>query len=279
MNYYNTSRPYLPFNQDIMANHYGFEFLSILIPVLIFMLFVLVVFAVATYVFTALGLYTMAKKRNLSRPWMAFIPALDLYLKGELINDDVSIGSWHIPYAKLFLPLLPLALGLVFFFIGYFPSFGVSFIVILLSLAIAFYQYAALFWLFSLYTPEHKIAFLILSIFFPFLGGIFIFAIRNKEAFDPRYPEGSPKETYDSKSILSLCFGISSFFTGIFYTSVVGIIISTTTLKEQKALGKPHGVALAGLICSIANIVFKIILGILLLFLLVFSASAAGFYY
>lgn len=272
MDYYGTSMPYIP-------DYYDFEFLGFLGIAFFFILFVIFVFSIISYIFSAIGLYTMAKKRNLSHPWMAWIPILDLHLQGQLVNDDISIGSWHIPYAKLFLPLFPIVLGLLGSLFWSFSSFGGSFLLFVLYLGFVFYNAVSLFWLFSIYSPQNRIVFLVLSILFPFLSSIFIFAIRNNDAFDPRYPEGAPEENYDSKSILSLTLGISSFFAGIFYVSITGIIVSTIALREKKALGEPHGMALAGLICSIANIVLKLLLGILILITSILSISSLPFLY
>ena len=44
-------------------------------------------FTLAAYVFMALGLYTIARKRNLKSPWLAWIPVADLWLLG-CISDQ-----------------------------------------------------------------------------------------------------------------------------------------------------------------------------------------------
>lgn len=41
----------------------------------------------AAYILMALGLYTIAKKRNINHPWLAFIPVADLWLLG-CISDQ-----------------------------------------------------------------------------------------------------------------------------------------------------------------------------------------------
>ena len=183
--------------------------MPVIMSVLGIILVVSLVIGLICYVFNSLGLYTMAKNRNLDNPWLAWIPLASNYLMGELINDDVSISTWHIPYAKLFLPLMGLALTVVMTILGFIPYLG-AFMGILLSLALSFYYYAAQFWLYSIYDKDHRVLYLVLSIIFPFLGPIFVFIIRNRDAYDERHPEEVIAETYDSKSILALTLGIFS---------------------------------------------------------------------
>lgn len=239
--------------------------MPIIMSVLGIILVVSLVIGLVCYVFNALGLYTMAKNRNLDNPWLAWIPLASNYLMGELINDDVSISTWHIPYAKLFLPLMGLALTVVMMILGFIPYLG-AFIGILLSLALSFYYYTAQFWLYSIYDKDHRVLYLVLSIIFPFLGPIFIFIIRNRDAYDERHPEKVIAETYDSKSILALSLGIFSIVSFItligsgLLTGAVGLIFAMIAMKERKLQGLPTGMAMAGLICSIIGMAFTVLM-------------------
>lgn len=239
--------------------------MPVIMSVLGIILAISLVIGLICYIFNSLGLYTMAKNRNIDNPWLAWIPLANRYLMGELINDDVSISSWHIPYAKLFLPLMGLALTAVMTILGFIPYLG-AFIGILLSLALSVYYYAAQFWLYSIYDKDHRVLYLVLSIFFPFLGPIFIFIIRNRDAYDERHPEGAIAETYDSKSILALTLGIFSIVSFItligsgLVTGAVGLIFGMIAMKERKLQGLPTGMAMAGLICSIIGMAFTVLM-------------------
>lgn len=239
--------------------------MPVIMSVLGIILAISLVIGLICYIFNSLGLYTMAKNRNIDNPWLAWIPLANRYLMGELINDDVSISSWHIPYAKLFLPLMGLALTAVMTILGFIPYLG-AFIGILLSLALSVYYYAAQFWLYSIYDKDHRVLYLVLSIFFPFLGSIFIFIIRNRDAYDERHPEGVIAETYDSKSILALTLGIFSIVSFItligsgLVTGAVGLIFGMIAMKERKLQGLPTGMAMAGLICSIIGMAFTVLM-------------------
>ncbi|MGV8905159.1 MAG: DUF4190 domain-containing protein [Acetobacterium sp.] len=252
-----------PYHYGGIGSGSGSDAFYSLLPVLLSILAVLLISAliigIICYVFMALGLYTMAKNRHLDYAWLAWVPIASSYLMGELINDDVSIGSMHIPYAKIFLPLAPFALGLIMGILGLIPELG-TVLIILISLALSFYQCTALFWLFSIYNKTHRVLFLVLSIIFPFMGPIFIFIIRNKEGYDERHPEAVPESNYDAKSILALSLGIISilscvaFIGGSAFIGGVGLIFGIIAMKEQKSLGRPSGMALAGLICSIVGL-------------------------
>ena len=46
-----------------------------------------VLFGVAVYVLTALSLYTIAQRRGLSRPWLAWIPVVSSWILGSLSDQ------------------------------------------------------------------------------------------------------------------------------------------------------------------------------------------------
>lgn len=236
-------------------------FFSVFLSVFLLILGVSLILALVTYIFNAIGLYTMAKKRNFDHPWLAFIPTANNYILGGLINDQVSVGSFHIPYAKIFLTLLSFGSALIIAIFGMIPYLG-SVLTVLIALALAFYYYAGLFQLFSLYDDKHRIAFLVLSIFFPFLKGIFIFVIRNKEAHDQR-TDFKDLPLVSAKSIIGLSLGIISIVGALplmgssLFVGSLGLIFSILALKELE--GQAHGIALAGLICSIAGLVLTLI--------------------
>lgn len=228
-------------------------------------LIVAAIIGLICYVFNSIGLYAMAKNRNFDHPWLAWIPIAKNYLMGALINDDVSIGTWHIPYARLFLPLMGIALSIVMTILSFIPYLG-AFFGLILSLALSFYYYTAQFWLYSIYDKDHRVLYLVLSIIFPFLGPIFVFIIRNNEAYDERHPEEVVEINYDSKAILALSLGIFSIVSFVtllgsgLITGAVGLIFAMIAMKELKSENKPTGMALAGLICSIVGMSLTVII-------------------
>lgn len=48
--------------------------------------------AIVAYVFQSIGLYTLAKRRGIKRPWLAWIPVGDYWIIGS-ISDDVRLRN------------------------------------------------------------------------------------------------------------------------------------------------------------------------------------------
>jgi predicted PurR-regulated permease PerM len=143
-------------------------------------IFILLAVAVVMYIFSALALYKMASNRNINNPWFAWIPFLNLYLMGEIIDQRVYLGELEIPYAQLVLPLGSLAVGLISSLLGAIPYIG-AIIAFILPIAWAIYVFAAVYRLYKLYKPGSAVLYLILSIIFSILQPIFMFTMRNNE--------------------------------------------------------------------------------------------------
>lgn len=45
------------------------------------------IFSIAVYVLTALALYTIAKRRGLNKPWLAWIPVVSCWILGSLSDQ------------------------------------------------------------------------------------------------------------------------------------------------------------------------------------------------
>ncbi|MDI3536065.1 MAG: hypothetical protein PWR12_2112 [Eubacteriaceae bacterium] len=241
------------------------EFLPVLLSILTAVIIIGLIIAIISYVFSSIGLYKMAKNRQIDHAWLALIPIASNYILGDLLNDEVTFGSLHIPYAKIFLTLSSFALALASGILALIPYLG-AILSILLSIAFAVYYYAALYWLYSIYAKNHRVVFLVLSIIFPFLAPIFIFAIRNHPANDER--QSAVQTIYsniDDKSIIALSLGIVSIVSSIplmgsgFFTGAIGLIFAIIAMKELKETGASHAMALAGLICSIVGLVLSVI--------------------
>jgi len=87
----------------------GLSFLFVLVGIVLYLLF-------------SFGLYTMAKRRNLENPWLAFIPVAQLYTMGELIGP-VKIANYNVDQPGLY--LLAGAVGL--WVLSLIPLLGIIF--------------------------------------------------------------------------------------------------------------------------------------------------------
>lgn len=144
-----------------------------LLSMLMAYLVVLLIIGIVIYIFSSISLYTMAKRRGMNRPWLAWIPIANSYLMGKLVNEKVVFGSWVIPYAHVLLPVLPLVCGLL----SRIPYIGWLFLIVSLV-----YSYVAIYRLYRLYKPQNAVLYLVLSIIFIITQPFFMFSMRNNEA-------------------------------------------------------------------------------------------------
>ena len=126
------------------------------------------IFAVVAYVFSALGLMTLANNKGIENAWLAWIPIANLYILGKIV-ETVDIGTWTVPKLELILPLSVPALWLL----NFIPVIGW-----LASIAVLVFYGFVLHKLFSKYRPEQAVLYTVLSIVLG-LFWIFIFIIRN----------------------------------------------------------------------------------------------------
>lgn len=170
--------------------------------------------SLALYVLQALGLYTIAERRKIRRPWLAWIPVADMYLIGcisdqfqqvarlqktrrrgillalSIVNALSNVGS-VIMAVTLIGQLVSLApqimngMDLDAFRsqleVPMMQASSASSALSLVSLLFTIFRYIALYDIYASCVPENKTMFLVLSIFFGFLPPILIFANRNRD--------------------------------------------------------------------------------------------------
>lgn len=132
---------------------------------LIRMLYILIGITLVVHIISAIGLYSMAIKRNIENAWFVWIPILQMYIMGKLVMK-FKIVNFEIQQPEIILPITGIAVGL-----GNLAS--------VVGTIIYFF---ALYRLFCLYKPDKAQIYTILSIVLPFMGAIFIFILRNEEA-------------------------------------------------------------------------------------------------
>lgn len=194
-----------------------YEAVAAVLSIIMIVVAVVLIFAVVSYVFRAVGLYTIAKRRGERYPWLAFIPFARAYLQGEvagsitLKNKKISNpGIW-----KLVVPIIAGAVSSVFFTIlssiagiggmmvgfsssGYGINFGVGtimfLIVFLVIWTVASVIYEAAYrvlcvlinmQIFGYFTSRNMaVAHAVLSAMVPLYESICFFVMRNRD-FNP----------------------------------------------------------------------------------------------
>ena len=152
--------------------------------------------SLAIYVFTALALYTMARRRGIAAPWLAWIPVANLWLLGSL-SDQYRYLTWgQVKHKRVVLLVLEIVTGAlsgalvgcavwVFAANGSTASLVTLLAAVLLTggtaIALGVVKLMALYDVYASCDPQNAALYLVLSIFFRFLKPVFLFVSRNLE--------------------------------------------------------------------------------------------------
>lgn len=150
--------------------------------------------SVAIYVFTALSLYTIARKRGIACPWLAWLPVANLWLLGSVSDQYRYLTHGQLKHKRVTLLVLDIAAivlagclaATVFALIAGAVSAVIPLIVVLLLLlgvgvALTVVRFMALYDVYASCDPENAALYLVLSVIFRFLQPIFLFLSRNLE--------------------------------------------------------------------------------------------------
>lgn len=176
----------------------GFAAIAIIV---IFAVLLLLAVAVLSYVFSSIGMYTLAKKRGMKNAFLAFIPVASIYLLGKIADDiNVTMNKKSNYGQKLLVTCIPIIVvselysvfaGVSAYVVSEFSRLPiyilmvillVCLVVVVLGVFFLVYMYMCLYKIFKEYSPKKSKTMLVLSILFPILGDIFIFAIRNNKS-------------------------------------------------------------------------------------------------
>lgn len=174
---------------------------------------------ITLYVLGSLGLYTIAKRRELNNAWMAWVPGLSLWILGSISDQYQYVAKDKVRNRRKWLIALTIAMIVLFIavyvcmFVAYFQvifdaamyaemdsmdnmdvmqilemvfkPFAATFIVlaayVVLGIVVTVLEYICYYHLFASCDPENKALFLILGIFMSFLLPIFTFVCRKKD--------------------------------------------------------------------------------------------------
>ena len=171
---------------------------------------------IAVYVFTALSLYTIAKRREISKPWMAWIPVVNCWILGSISDQYCYVAKGETRNKRktlLILNIINCVLGIVALVwlggiaVNLFQNMamynmmdeeemliqlkslcGVMGMILPLSGISIAYRIIFFMALYDVYTscdPNNKTLYLVLSIFFGIAQAICLFICRNKDGGMP----------------------------------------------------------------------------------------------
>ena len=171
--------------------------------------------AIAMYVLSSLGLYTLAKRRGLKNPWLSWIPLVNCWIvgslsdqyryvvKGQVKNKRKTLLILNIIYAAICTVLMvcfvvmfvnmiqaamngasedtlvQMAMAPVMTILGLcLPMMGIT-------IAMAVVRYIAMYDIYTSCDPQNNVLFLVLSILFSVTEPFFLFFSRNKDGGMP----------------------------------------------------------------------------------------------
>ena len=164
-------------------------------------------FGVAAYVLTAYALYTIARRREIRKPWLAWIPVANVWILGSLSDQYQYLVKGQNKTKRkvlLVLNILLVMLTLVVvvlcgvmvagaFLSGGEPDMlagimgpamamlGLCVPMLGISIAMAIIRYMALYDIYRSLDPSNSVLFLVLSILVSFTEPFFLFFSRNKD--------------------------------------------------------------------------------------------------
>lgn len=179
---------------------------------ILFIYLVLLMVCIADYVLKSLALYSVAKRRNISKPWLAWIPIASAWTLGSVADDyDFKNGinrKWRL---TLIIPLLITSAAMIIFlttttilaiatnFTSYYPDTAIyifiyiSYLIILSVTMVYMACYTiCLYKLYESTVPEKSVKYLIITLLIP-LGG----AICLMKSKDKGYPEPAEKPSFE----------------------------------------------------------------------------------
>ena len=168
-------------------------------------------FSVAMYVLTALALYTVAKRRGISKPWLAWIPVVNVWLigsisdqyryvvKGQVKSRRKALLILNIVNTVLAVAVIVLAVmvvvgavrsemynmgeeAILMEILGPTIAMGCACVIMMgTSIATMIVRYIAMYDVYTSMDPSNNVLYLVLSIVFNVTEPFFLFFNRNKD--------------------------------------------------------------------------------------------------
>lgn len=165
---------------------------------------------IAGYVLSSLGLYTIAKRRGITNPWLAWIPVASSWIVGSISDQFRYVTRGQIKNKRKI--LLALSIATVVAFVVFYAviivgaigmsetavvgggeaaltevfgliagMLGMALVIGGISIALLIVHYMAMYDLYSSVNPAYSVLFLVLSIIFNVTEPYFIFFNRKKD--------------------------------------------------------------------------------------------------
>lgn len=186
-----------------------------LMIILLFIGLIAIAFGVLCYVFQSLGMYAIAKRRGIRKPWLAWIPVGNMWILGSISDQYQYVVKGKVRSRRKVLLGLTIALlatsifmevGLIAWsFVGSNPTgigmapLGILLVVLfylayfVLAILAAIFQYIALYDLYVSSEPANGTLYLVLSILLNVTLPFLVFACRKKDLGMPARKQPQPE--------------------------------------------------------------------------------------
>ena len=203
---------------------YAMESMEAVFAVFYIIYMAVLAFGIAAYVLRSIGLYSIAKRRGINHPWMAWVPVVDMWLLGCISDQFQYVVKGKNKNKRKWLLGLNIAMWVVY--IVFFVFFGIMMFDVVsgviggmsedqllagmmgpmmgmlgstiplmgLAIAVTVVRYIAMYDLYTSCNPQNNVLFLVLSIFFRVTEPFFIFFNRKKDGgMPPRRAQAQPQ--------------------------------------------------------------------------------------
>ncbi len=204
----------MPYTYGYEAIDAGMAAVGVIALIVVGIYLLMFAFIILTYILQSLGMYTIAKRRGIRKPWLAWLPVGNMWILGSISDQyqyvakgrvrnrrkvltGLTIGMYAlmVPVYVLYFMMIILAAAapdavagesaLAFMLV----VFLVVFAMMTVAIVAAVFQYIALHDLFASCEPNNAVVFLVLSILINVTLPFFVFACRKKDLGMP------PKKT------------------------------------------------------------------------------------
>ncbi len=173
-------------------------------------------YSIAAYVLHSLGLYTIAQRRRIRKPWLAWIPLGNLWLLGSISDQYQYVAKGKVTGRRKIMLGLSIATAAIYFVWLFVTALsavtgvgGVATVLLVLfgllalfavAITLAVFEYMCYYDLYRSCERTNGVLYLILSIIFSAIMPFLVFACRNKDDGMPRRKQPAaviPAETVE----------------------------------------------------------------------------------
>ena len=179
---------------------------------------------ITVYILQSIGLYSIANRRGIKHPWMAWLPVTNMWILGSIADQYQYVVKGQVRNRRkvllgLNIAIIALEIVMTILLVGMFvntifsiPSMeymydweilelvltpllskvGVALVIYIVAIITIVFQYICYYNLFASCDPEHRVLFTVLSILFSVTLPFFIFACRKKDLGMPPRKDAVP---------------------------------------------------------------------------------------